>query len=87
MKILDIKILGDKDKSVWLNGKEVSSHAWRAYVPTSPGVTGLGWVDRYRTDAQGRFIAAEEGGAISYRTYGLVRFQNLPDKLEPGAEA
>ena len=86
MKILDAKTLGDKEKRVWLNGKEVSSHTWRAYVPTSPGITGLGWVDRYRADAQGRFIAAEEGGAISYRTYGLVRFQDPLDRLESGAE-
>lgn len=85
MRILDIKILEDKDKRVWLDGKEVSSHAWRAYVPTRPGVAGLGWVDRYKVDARGRFIVAEEGGAISYRTYGLVRFEN-PLELESGAE-
>lgn len=85
MKILDVKALKDKDKRVWLNSKEVSCHTWRAYVPTRPGVAGLGWVDRYKVDAQDRFIAAKEGGAISYRTYGLVRFEN-PLELESGVE-
>ncbi len=86
MRILDVKILEDKDKRVWLDGKEVSSHTWRAYVPTRPGVAGLGWVDRYEADDQGAIVFVEEvNGPRSYRTYGLVRFEN-PLELESGAE-
>lgn len=86
MRTLDVKNLEDKGKRVWLNGKEVSRHAWRAYVPTRSGVTGLGWVDRYKTDAQGNIVFVEEvNGPRSYRTYGLVRFEN-PLELESGVE-
>ena len=62
-------------KRVWFNNKEVTNQAWQAKVPNRAGVTGIGWVDRFKEDAEGNviFIKANNGPG-SYRSHGLVRW-------------
>lgn len=73
MKTLCVSNPEDTYKRVWLNDNEVTTQAWRANVPNRPGVTSVGWVDRYKEDAEGDVVFTEDG-PISYRSHGLVRW-------------
>lgn len=76
MRILTVEnTKGIHDLHVWLNGKEVTNLICQARVPNRPKVTGLGWVDRFETDAEGHIVFVEKvGGPRVYRSYGLVRW-------------